>query len=272
MTTKKNKRTSGPRVLLVDIETAPILAHVWGLFDQNVGLNQIESDWHLLSWAAKWLGDPPSKTLYEDQSKAKNMEDDTRILGILWKLLDEADIIVTQNGKKFDQKKIFARFVIQGFRPPSSFKHIDTLQIAKQAFGFTSNKLAYMTDKLNKKFKKLEHAKFGGFEMWKECLAGNQAAWKEMKKYNMYDVLSLEELYNKLLPWFTNAPDFNVYSDSLEHVCRCGSTNHKLYGFAYTNSGRFQRYKCHDCGSESRGKTNLLTKEKRQSLRANVPR
>lgn len=279
MTKKKRGKSSGrtpapkgPKVLLLDIETAPILGYVWQLFDQNVALNQINADWFILSWSAKWLDAPASETMYQDQSKAKDIEDDTKILQALWHLLDEADIIVTQNGKKFDQKKIFARFVMQGLKPPSSFRHIDTLLIAKKHFAFTSNKLEFMSDKLNKKYKKLKHAKFGGFELWKECLAGNPKAWAEMKKYNKYDVLALEELYKTLLPWSDTAPDFNVYSDNLEHVCRCGSTEHKLQGFAYTNSGKYQRYKCKSCGSESRGKQNLLTKEKRSSLRANVPR
>jgi hypothetical protein len=273
MTTKRRtKKPTGPRILFVDIETSPILAHVWGLFDQNVGLNQIEADWHILAFAAKWAGDAPSKTIYQDQSKVKNMEDDTALLRTLWKLLNEADIIVTQNGKSFDQKKINARFVLQGFKPPSTFKHIDTLLIAKRHFGFTSKKLEYMSGKLNTKYKKLKHEEFSGFELWKECLAGNKRAWKCMRQYNIHDVLALEELYEKLLPWADDAPNFNLYSDSTEHVCRCGSTEHKLQGFAYTSSGRFQRYKCKSCGAESRGKVNLFSKEKKASLRMNVTR
>ena len=82
---KKNQpqqapKLAGPRVLLFDIETAPILAHVWGLWDNNVALNQIIADWHVLSWSAKWLGDPPSKVMYADQRNAKNIEDDKQLL------------------------------------------------------------------------------------------------------------------------------------------------------------------------------------------------
>ena len=40
--------------LTCDIETLPIGANVWGLFDQNVGLNQINEDWAMLSFAAKY--------------------------------------------------------------------------------------------------------------------------------------------------------------------------------------------------------------------------
>ena len=119
-----------PKVLVFDVETAPIMSYVWRLWDQNVGLNQIEQDWHIMSWAAKWLDDPADKIMYMDQRKAKNIEDDSKILRGIWKLLDEADIVITQNGKKFDQKKLNARFVLNGFQPPSSYKHIDTKQLA----------------------------------------------------------------------------------------------------------------------------------------------
>src|SRR5690606_7750710 len=130
----RKRRKQGPKILFLDIETAPILAYVWNLWDQDVGLNQIKSDWFILAWAAKWLGDPASKIIYRDQSRAKNIEDDSQILREMWKLLDEADIIVTQNGKAFDEKKLNARFILNGMKPPSSFKHIDTAQIAKKKF------------------------------------------------------------------------------------------------------------------------------------------
>src|ERR1700688_513244 len=163
-------KQKGPKVLVLDIETAPIVAHVWGLFDQNIGLNQVKSDWHILSFSAKWLGDSPNKIIYMDQQNSKNIEDDRKLLQKIWELLDECDILLTQNGKKFDHKKINARFVINGMQPPNSYKHIDTLVLAKKHFGFTSNKLEYMSDKLCVKYKKQTKRKFAGFELWKECL------------------------------------------------------------------------------------------------------
>jgi len=259
----------GPRILFLDIETAPIISYTWGLFDQNVSLNQIKSDWHILSWSAKWQGS--KKLLYADQRAAKKIEDDSAILKLIWNLLDEADIVVTQNGKKFDIKKLNARFIIHGFQPPSSFRQIDTLVIAKKFFGFTSNKLEYMTDKINKKFRKSKHKKFEGFELWKECLAGNIAAWKEMERYNKIDVLSLEELYGKLVPWDASI-NFNVYRDIPKNTCKCGSTDYRKNGYFYSSVGKFQRYRCVKCGAESRDRGNLLTETKRDSLKTGTTR
>lgn len=266
-----SNKNKGPRVLLADIETAPVLAYVWSLWDENVGLNQIKSDWYILSWSAKWLGDPPSKTMYQDLRHNKNLENDKPLLEKIWKLLDEADIVVTQNGRRFDIKKLNARFVINKMQPPSSFKQIDTLEIAKKHFGFTSNKLEYMSDTLCVKYKKKTKRKFAGFELWKECLSGNKKAWKEMELYNKYDVLALEELYTKLIPW-DNSINFNLWTDSSEIICKCGSKDFVSNGFGYTASGKFQRFRCKKCGSETRSRENLLSKEKRKSLRIGTVR
>lgn len=257
------------KVLLFDIETAPILSHVWGLWDNNVALNQVVKDWHVLSWSAKWLGE--KNVMYMDQRNAKRVEDDKQILKKIWKLLNEADVVITQNGKQFDSKKLNARFIFHGFPPPSSYKHIDTKLIAQKHFGFTSSKLEYMTDKLCTKYKKLKHKKFPGHELWTECLAGNKAAWREMEKYNKHDVLALEELYTKLRPW-DNSVNFNVYSDDEVTRCSCGSTDFHRNGFFYSSVGKYQRYSCKKCGSEFRDRRNILNKDKRKTMKVGTIR
>lgn len=259
------------KVLLVDIETAPMLGYVWSLWDQNVALDQIYKDWHVLSWSAKWLDDPPNKIMYKDQRNVKDITNDKKMLKKIWELLDEADVVISQNGKSFDHKKLNARFIYHGMQPPSSYKHIDTLVIAKKHFAFTSNKLAYMSDKFCKKYKKLKPTKFPGFTMWLECMANNIEAWKEMEKYNKYDVLALEELYYKLIPW-DNTINFNLYTDNVELVCSCGSKEFRNKGYVYTSSGKYTRHKCKKCGAETRGRKNLLDKEKRDSIRIRTER
>jgi len=259
-----NKRKDAPNILFFDIETVPIIASVWKLWDNNVGLNMIEKDWHVLSWAAKWYDS--DEVLYEDQRDAKDFEDDKKILKSIWKLLDAADIVIGQNSKKFDVKKLNARFIMHGMKPPSSFRQIDTLLIAKRHFSFTSNKLEYMTDKLCTKYKKSGHAKFPGFKLWSECMKGNVEAFQEMEDYNKLDVLSLEELYEILIPW-DDSINFSIYFD--EDVCSCGSTDFKKSGFYFTNASKFQKYKCTNCGAEYRDTDNLLKGAKRKKFRKN---
>lgn len=258
-----------PKILIFDIETAPILGYVWGLWEQNVGINQIKSDWHLLSWAAKWFGDPPSKIMYMDQRRAKLVEDDKNIMAGLWKLLDEADVVITQNGKAFDAKKVNARFVLNGMTPPSPYKHIDTLQLAKKSFAFSSNKLEYMSEKLCVKYKKLKSKEYAGFDLWKACLAGDVKAWREMEKYNKHDVLATEELYTKLAPWGVGV-DLNVFHSESTCRCNCGSSDLIKKGFTYSKTGKYQQFQCKSCGCwlSTRGEgNNLLSKAKKSSLK-----
>lgn len=258
-----------PKILVLDIETSPIIAHVWQLFENNVALNQIEADWFILSWAAKWLGDPEDKVFYMDQRNSKDIENDKAILKPLWDLMNEADFILGQNVKRFDVKKINARFIQNDFPPPSSYRQLDTQIIAKAIFGFTSNKLEYMADKLCTKYKKLSHAKFPGHKMWVECLKGNKEAFQEMEEYNKHDILATEELYLKLRAWDKKGPNINVFHDSHKLICACGSIDFKKNGFVYSNTGKFQRHTCKQCGAEVKDKTNLLSKEKRKSLKSN---
>jgi DNA polymerase elongation subunit (family B) len=254
-----------PEIFILDIETKPMLAWVWDLKDQNISLNQIKEDSCIIAWAAKRLGDPESKVVYYDQRNAKNILDDREIVGKLWGLLDKADFIITQNGKSFDGPRVNARFLAHGMQPPSPYRHLDTYLISKRVAKFSSHKLEYMTEKLNKKYKKLLHKNFPGFDLWKECMAGNKKAWDEMKTYNIHDVLSTEELYKTLQPW-DSLTDFNSFNSETAHQCTCGSKQFTMRGYTHTNTGKFQRFICASCGKWGASKVNLLTLEKRKAL------
>jgi len=258
---------TGPKVLIFDIETAPIEAYVWGLFDQNVGLDMVKQNTTILSWSAKWLGSTEDQVMYADVRDQKNFRDDKELVQTIRDLLDEADIILTQNGERFDVKKLNYRMLYHGIKPPSSFKSIDTLRIAKSKFGFDSNKLAHMTDLLNTKYKKLDHSEFAGAKLWTECLKGNMKAFTSMEKYNKYDVLSLEELYvDSFLPWDTTL-NFSAFSDDFKFRCNCGNDELKKNGFHITKKSKFQKYVCTNCGKEHRDSSNLFSKERRQELK-----
>jgi DNA polymerase elongation subunit (family B) len=187
--------TDPPKVLVLDIETAPLLSYHWGLFDQNIPLNMMQRDWFVLSWTAKWLHE--DKVMYKDQrtKKGKALANDKQLLKPLWKLMDEADIVLGQNSTAFDLKKLNAKFLENGLGVPSEYKKIDTYRLAKKHFSFTSCKLEYMSKKFNKKYKKQDHEEFSGFRLWDECLKGNLKAWKSMERYNNFDVLATEELF-----------------------------------------------------------------------------
>ena len=267
----EQKRPASPRILLIDIETAPILGYVWSLWKQNVGLNQIKEEWYILSYCAKWLHEP--EIMYRDVRE--NPHSDESLMKPLWELLDEADIIIGQNGKAFDMPKIQARLIMAGHMPPRPYKVIDTLIMAKQQFRFTSNKLEWMTGESAglTTLKKNQHSKFPGFSLWAECLKGNPEAWDEMKEYNIPDVTSMEELYLKLRPWYVGHPNLAAYVESTEVLCpKCLSPDIKQHPetpFTYTQTGKYEMYHCSSCGGFSRGRYSRNDKVKSRALLSN---
>ena len=238
---------SQKRILILDIETSPIIAYVWGIKDQNLGLHNIKDDWYIMAFSAKWLGDSPSKIMYFDQRNEKDPANDKRIITELWKLLDEADVVVTQNGESFDVPRIDGRMMLYGMKPYSPIQHHDTYRQLKGK-GFTSHKLEYLTAKFCVKYKKLKHKKFPGMSLWAECLKGNKEAWTEMQKYNNYDVLSTEELYLATRGWSRkNAPE--MFEGDDERLCKfCGEfrltkQKKKLHRGVWHN-----QLQCQECG------------------------
>lgn len=237
-----------PKVLIVDLETAPKIAYVWRFWKENISPKQVKQHGHIMSFSAKWLGG--DEIFYEENRK----ENDRRIVSKLCELLSEADFAVAHNGQEFDFKQIRARALVHGLKPPAPFKVIDTYKIAKREFGFPSNSLEYLTGVLNCSVKKDGHAKFPGFLLWLECLKGNDEAWAEMKDYNIKDVLALEDLYLKLRPWSTDHPNVAAYVENQDRPrCpKCGSDHLHSRGYAFTTTGKYQRFQCQGCGGYSR--------------------
>ena len=186
-----------------------------------------------------------------------NPEDDYEIIKSLWKLLDEADIVIGHNGDAFDIKKANARFIFHGMEPPSPFKTVDTLNIARKA-KFTSNKL----DSLGEHLGLGRKVDTGGFSLWEGCMNGEVKAFNKMLKYNKQDVILLEKVYNKLRPWTPRHPNLAVFKTKDERVCsHCGSTHLQSRGYYKTNTNEYRRYSCNDCGGWSRARRLVETND-----------
>lgn len=234
------------RVLVFDIENAFFVVKTFGIRDQYLAPSQIVRDTWVMAIAAKWLGDPPETIMYKEARKPRN----ERAL-LLWirKLLNKAEIVVTQNGKNFDSKVLNARFMLHHIKPPKPYKHLDTLLIARSVARFPSNKLEYLTEKLCVRYRKLNHSAFPGKTLWDECEAGNPKAWAAMKRYNIHDVLSTEELYMTLRAWAPmSAP--KVYEQNCE---TCGSSHGERRGIETLRTAKYVRWHCLNCGRWQRG-------------------
>jgi DNA polymerase elongation subunit (family B) len=242
-----------PKILVLDIETSLMELYGFGIRDQYISADQIKKDWTILSFASKWVG--KSKVHQCDTRKSGEKQ----LLIKIKSLLDEADIVVGHNSKKFDVKRINAKFSEYGILPPSSFQQVDTYNLSKKYFNFSSHTLEYLLQKLNSPIRKLKHGKYPGKSLWIECDKGNKDAFKEMAKYNIHDVLGTEWLYQKLAPWGIGI-NFNVYYGDKDARCSCGSQEFNKNGYTYGASGKYQRFYCKQCGAELKARQNLAKK------------
>lgn len=260
-----------PKILLFDIETAPVLAHVWSLWNNNVGLNQIMEDWYMLSWSAKWLDEDEiySDCLYNyPEIFNDDPNNDYQIVESLYDMLDQADIIIGHNVKKFDIKKSNARFLKWGFRPLSSYRIIDTLDIVKREFNLTSNRLDFLATYLELP-NKITHQ---GHGLWVKCMQGDPEAWDKMVEYNEYDTILLESVYKKIRPWYRQHPNLALYYNDFKTRCNCcGSDDvEATENSVKTNLSQFAEYRCNNCGKVSRDGVTQLSKQKRKNTLRNI--
>lgn len=254
-----------PKIYIYDIETAPHLVYSWGLYKQNISPNMVVRNGTLMSVAWKELGNPVVH--YVDCRDYP--DNDSPVVAAIWDLFDSADIVIGQNSKQFDTRKVQARMIELGMPPPSPFKQIDTKEEAKKIAAFTSNKLEWLSEHLSDQPKSI-HAKYPGFTLWSECLAGDNKAWEELRKYNIQDVLATEEVYLKLRPWIVSHPNLAVHDNAEIVRCpKCNSDNVQYRGYMYTQVGKYHRLHCGNCGGWSRTRYTEHQLGKRQTLLGN---
>ena len=179
------------KTLFLDIETTPMQVYTWGLFDQNISIDQIIKSTEMLCFGARWLGEKKVifKSVHHDGKK--------QMLQELHRLMDEADVLVGWNSAAFDHKHINREFLEAGMSPPSTVKDLDLMSVTKANFLFPSNKLDYVAQKLDVGAK----VKHSGFKLWLGCMENDKRSWKEMREYQIQDVNLLVDLYDILLPW-----------------------------------------------------------------------
>jgi len=232
------------RILLYDIETSPLITYAWQIYEANA--IKLIKDTQILCFAWKWLDQKKISVIGQDDLKpyVPGKNDDKQVVKALWKLFDEADVVIAHNGNQFDQKVVQSRMMVHGMNPPQPYKQIDTKLVAKRYARFTSNKL----DDLGKSLSIGQKLETGGFATWEGCMAGENKSWAKMKKYNKQDVALLEEVYLKLRPWIDNHPSSLLKPDACP---KCGLGPMHSCGWKQTKTRRYRRYQCQNCGGYS---------------------
>lgn len=239
------------RVLYYDIENSPLLSYNWGIYEQNAV--RVEKEWFIMAVGWKWMGEKNCDVIALTDFKEfkKDPQNDYALVKRTWELFQEADVLITHNGIRHDQRKMNARFIYHGLTPPTPYQEIDTLRIAKRKFAFTSNRLNDLGQYLGVGKKVRIHP-----DVWNDCMKGSRSAYELMKKYNKQDVLLLEKVYLKLRAWMPNHPSLGVsgprrpsFASKEGLLCpRCGSDRLSSMGWRRTAASRYRRYQCLKCG------------------------
>lgn len=236
---------SKPKILLLDIETFPNVAYVWGKYDQNV--IRYLKEGCIATFACKWLHEKEvwAWALPDYGDYKPRVYNDRQITKELWKVLDAADVVIAHNGDDFDTRVINAAFLRHGMKPPSPYKTIDTKKAVKRVARFNSNSLNDLgiSLRLGEKIKT-------DFDLWEGCINGDEQAWADMVTYNKKDILLLEKLYLKIRPWIVDHPNFTVDTGA---ICpKCESNNVQYRGFYIARTRKYRRFQCQDCGGWGR--------------------
>lgn len=256
-----------PKYLLLDVETLYAKGEFWHTGKQRISHQQITQESCLLSWAAKWLYDSEvfGDVLTTDESTGR---DDKRIAESLWKMFDDADVIIGHNVRSFDIRFSNGRFFRNGLKPPSPYQTIDTLREYEKTMRILSYKLDYISFLINNQ-RKLHT----DYELWQRCDKGDNEALQYMFVYNKKDVLLLEEAYLEIRPWIKSHPNYAIFSESTISCCiYCGSDQLDDGGIYVTPAGRFHCRRCKECGGISRERYSDITRQERNNLMIGVAR
>lgn len=187
---------------MLDIEVSPTLATVWGLFQQNIAINQLIGNSEVLTWAARWLHEPSimDGSLLRDGKR--------RMLKRIHALLCKADAVITWNGNDFDLKILNKEFMLLRLPPPAPYKSVDLLAECRAVFRFTSNKMDFVAKQLGVKCK----VRHRGHEMWLDCMSKKPSAFREMLFYNRGDIVTLAGIHKRMAPWVRNPPNRYLYA------------------------------------------------------------
>ncbi len=256
--------TKQPKVLLFDLETTPLKVFAWDTKKQHIPHSSIIEPSFMICWSGKWLFDSKiqSDVLTTEEALAK---DDSRIVNSAWKILEQSDIIIAHNGRRFDLPYLNSRFIMNGLKPPSPYQVIDTLDKYKKHCRFASNRLDYLGVLIRNKGKIKTD-----IELWKGCLEGNTESLSYMVEYNKEDINLLEEAYLFIRPFINSHPNLSIYQEATEPTCpTCGSIDITECGHYTTMVNRYLAFRCNSCGAICRSRvTDIPIKVKNSLLRS----
>jgi hypothetical protein len=253
------------RILVLDVETQRAVVERFDLYPGYTHIDRVIKPTRLLCFAAKWHDEEDMffHAAWDDDDQDAHEE----MIKAAWALITEADIVVGWNSTRFDLQHFQAAFGRLELGPPAPYKSLDLMQVAKRNFkaGELSLKLQWFS-RMWLGDEKLPHQ---GMDLWHEIRYGDPKnkleAQRIMREYNCQDVLLTEQLFERFKPWTgVNYALYDADADDGKQRCvKCASENLNRRGYFYTTTFAYQRYRCMDCGSWSRGRKSTYTTELR---------
>lgn len=232
--------TNPNKILIYDIETSQGEAKVWWSGKQYVNGKRFTRMPKIISICWKFLGE--DKIYAVDWGVEE--KDDKELLEIFLHDYNQADLVIGQNNKNFDNRWVNARALKHNLDVDTFVRTIDLQREAKRLLRLPSYSLEFMCEYFDVPYKKQTHE---GIVMWDMIEDGTPAQAKEYLKkmidYNRGDILATESLYLRMLPILDHSAHLGVLHGNEKYSCpHCGETeNIELVKTTVTKAGTIQR-------------------------------
>lgn len=239
MTLAQRVKEHGTHILVVDMERLCGLARIWDQKTSFVPYSNFVRHPSTLCFAAKWYGQRTTEF-------HAAWDDHHAMVQRSWELYDQADIVVTYNGRRFDNEHFRGDWLKAGLPLPKPWRDVD-LYLANK-FGFTSRSLQHLCETLGLDVKAGKYS----MDMAEACMAGDTKAQATMRRYNVGDVRITEQAYDRLRGYLPGHPHVVKVTDPSELTCNeCGSSDLHNNGTVTGPSGRiaYPLYRCGECGA-----------------------
>lgn len=238
---RENILRTDTKILTIDIERLPGLARIWEPKTRFVAARNFVEWPRMLCFAARWYGDRS----YVFEAEWLDRE---RMVQKAWELYNEADIVVTFNGVRFDNGHLRSEWLEAEMTPPSPWRDLDLYQQVKK-FGFESKSLDSVTRRLGRPGKQLHY----DMDLAYAAVEGNREAQAQIEEYNLGDIELTEWLHDRLIGWMPNAPSKGTFGE--EKACnQCGGQDLKIHPDKKYRAVLldYALYSCNDCGGWTR--------------------
>lgn len=198
---------NGLKLLTYDIETSHMLVRTFYI-GQNVNIHhhQIKEPSKVISIQYKWAHEKKAKYLLWDKVKdgigdTSVFDDSSMIEEFITNILSQADIVLTQNGDKFDFVTLNERAKALKLSLMDQKPSMDILKLSRKSFRSPSHKLDYRSQQQG----------FGGKikmcdEDWIDIEEKGIAPEKKMVPYGLKDVEDTEKVMWNELGYYKDLP------------------------------------------------------------------